>query len=147
MKVLLENQDKLADLAKDLLESAKKEKVNLICFFAELGAGKTTFSKYIAKELGVKENIISPTFVILKEYKTADSTFKKLVHIDAYRLKNESDAKIFKLSDYLQEGNLILLEWAENFENLPTPRIDIKIQVPNKQTRVFNILNLRGSTS
>lgn len=140
MKKVVKNEVELKDLAKELVEIIKEKNINLISFYAELGAGKTTFSKYLAKELGVKENIISPTFVILKEYETQDTKIKKLVHIDAYRLSGEEDAKVFKLDDYLKEGNLVLLEWAENFKNLPQKRLDIKIKILKDGGREFDIM-------
>ena len=56
---------------------------------AHIDSGKTTLTQEIAHTMGVKENIISPTFVIMKKYKVVDKTYKHLIHIDAYRL-NES---------------------------------------------------------
>ena len=53
-----------------------------------LGAGKTTLTQAIARELGITERLVSPTFVIMKLYQIKDSRFKHLIHIDAYRLNS-----------------------------------------------------------
>jgi len=80
-----------------------------------LGAGKTAFVKAVARELGIAEEITSPTFVIMKIYNTKNKTFKKLVHIDAYRLDNKEDMAVLALHAHLKEnGTLIMIEWPEN---------------------------------
>lgn len=109
--------DKLADTAHDLLKKARATKSNtatLITLSGDLGSGKTTLTKEIAKELGVKENIISPTFVIMKSYKTTDKVFKNLIHIDAYRLNHSQELINLGWKELLEnKDNLIIVEWPE----------------------------------
>jgi len=98
----------------------KNEGASVLALHGDLGAGKTTLTKEIAKQFRIKEKIISPTFVIMKIYKiNLNCKFKKLIHIDAYRLDSHSDLlnigwdKIIKDKD-----NLIILEWPEKVKKL-----------------------------
>jgi len=115
-KVLRENNIK--ETAKEIIDEVKlikKEEATLIVLSGDLGAGKTTLVQQIAKYLGVKEKIISPTFVIMKIYKTKDKIFKKLIHIDAYRLNKSSELMTLGWEKIMQEKNaLVLVEWPEN---------------------------------
>jgi tRNA threonylcarbamoyladenosine biosynthesis protein TsaE len=104
----------------EIQEVAKKviaenpEKV--ILFHGQMGAGKTTFIKALAKELGVTDATSSPTFSLVNEYKTANG--QPLYHFDVYRLKSESEALDFGIEDYLYSGNWCFIEWSEKIPNL-----------------------------
>ncbi|MCX6753845.1 MAG: tRNA (adenosine(37)-N6)-threonylcarbamoyltransferase complex ATPase subunit type 1 TsaE, partial [Candidatus Nomurabacteria bacterium] len=99
MKKILKANNK-EQITKEIIKKAilgKKKNATVISLSGDLGAGKTTITKEIAKQLGIKENVVSPTFVIMKIYKLKSSSkhyfnFKKLIHIDAYRIE---DAKEF----------------------------------------------------
>ena len=119
MVIQLEHID---TFAKEILEKVSAlhvvDKATVVFLSGDLGSGKTTTTKAIAKELGVGDDITSPTFVILKRYdispKVFDGMFSNLIHIDAYRLKNYSELERIKFAEYLmQEKNLILIEWPE----------------------------------
>ncbi len=86
----------------------------------DLGAGKTTFVKGLAKGLGITKNITSPTFVILKSYKTnGRGGIRHLVHLDCYRMEDKSDAEGIGLPEYFkQKGTLVLIEWPEKIESI-----------------------------
>ncbi len=84
----------------------------------ELGAGKTAFTKAVAKVLGVELNVTSPTFVLLKKYallkNNASQVFLNLIHIDAYRLKNAHELEVLGWTELLADSqNLIMIEWPE----------------------------------
>lgn len=113
----VEETEKLA--AEWLVELAAKvsdsDKATVVGLSGHLGAGKTAFTKAVAKALGVVEDVTSPTFVIMKSYDIKHPKWKHLVHIDAYRLEGEVDAKILKLGELKNDpSNLIMVEWVEN---------------------------------
>lgn len=92
---------------------------NRFALIGDLGSGKTTFVRYLAKELKIKENITSPTFVVRKDYQILDNkNFDKLVHIDAYRLGSAADVEAVGLFDEIENPkSLIFVEWFENINN------------------------------
>ena len=88
----------------------------------DLGAGKTTFTKGLAKGLGINRNVNSPTFNIIKEYQGRIP----LYHMDVYRLESGGDD--IGLDDYLFGYGVCVIEWASRIEDLlPMERLDIKI--------------------
>lgn len=114
----------------------------LVTISGELGAGKTAFTKAIAHVLGIEETVTSPTFVLEKIYQLGSETpkWKRLVHIDAYRLETGSDLAPLGFDELMQDaGNLILLEWPEKVADaLPTPAIKISITVNADDSRTFS---------
>jgi tRNA threonylcarbamoyladenosine biosynthesis protein TsaE len=107
----------------------------------DLGAGKTAFSQAVGKTVGVRENMHSPTFVIEKIYEINFRGFKKLIHIDAYRL--EKDAEIIHIgwNEIIKEPeNLILIEWPENVSGvIPENAYKISFQFLDENTRKIEI--------
>ena len=84
-----------------------------------LGSGKTAFVQAVAAELGVGEQITSPTFVIMKLYETKNEAFPRLVHIDAYRLEEGRELTALEFEKIVADPrNLVLIEWAENVKEM-----------------------------
>ena len=111
----LEDTKKIATDFITSLNNHKGERACIVGLSGDLGSGKTTFVQLIAKNLGVMESVTSPTFVIQKTYQIKHPFFKKLVHIDAYRL--ESTEELIKLNfneTSSDSRNLIFIEWPEN---------------------------------
>jgi len=102
-----------------------------------LGSGKTTFTKGIAQALGIKKEITSPTFAILKEYSLNKGNISKLVHVDAYRLKNVEDAKSVGIDEVIQDKNTVtIIEWPKNIrELLPAKTRYITFEYVDEKTR------------
>jgi tRNA threonylcarbamoyladenosine biosynthesis protein TsaE len=102
----------------------------LVAFYAPMGAGKTTFTTAVCKELGVEEDAISsPTFAIVNEYRGKGG--RPVFHFDFYRIESPSEALDIGLYDYLDSGELCLMEWPENVEGLlpeETLRVQISVQ-------------------
>ena len=76
---------------------------NLICLWGDLGSGKTTLVKGLAKTLGLKNTITSPSFLIFKVYKTKHKKFKRLVHVDLYRLEKNINFSKLGLEEYFND--------------------------------------------
>jgi tRNA threonylcarbamoyladenosine biosynthesis protein TsaE len=99
------------------LSSLPHEGAVVLALTGDLGAGKTAFVKAVAKELGITEHITSPTFVIMKMYETPvtnESGFKRLVHIDAYRLESAHELEVLGWNELLADPDaLIAIEWPE----------------------------------
>src|SRR5437870_249849 len=94
-------------------------KAEIIALQGELGSGKTHFAQHFGKILGVSEDMQSPTFVIMKSYAIDWKGFKKLIHIDAYRLEHENELLHLGWDELIDDPkNLILIEWPERVENL-----------------------------
>lgn len=122
-------QLKTLDDTKTLAQALSKiAEPNLyLLFTGDLASGKTQLAKFIATELGVQEVVNSPTFVILNEYQTNYDW--KLIHIDAYRLDEETDfTEYFELTI----GNFTIIEWPEkvnwDFQSLQTVSIKFELQ-------------------
>jgi tRNA threonylcarbamoyladenosine biosynthesis protein TsaE len=90
--------------------------VSIVLFEGEMGAGKTTFIKEICAGLGVQEAVSSPTYSIVNEYEKRNGN--RIYHFDFYRIKDESEALDIGFYEYLDSGNLCLIEWPSKVENL-----------------------------
>lgn len=111
----------------------------VLLFDGEMGVGKTTLIKSIAKELGVKKTTSSPTFSIVNEYQSSSEI---IYHFDFYRLKVESEAYDMGVEEYLYSGNWCFIEWPNKIENLlPVEYTLIKIERINNEERVLVIEN------
>lgn len=88
----------------------------VIVFQGQMGAGKTTFIKALAKALAVKDMTSSPTFALVNEYNAKDN--QKVYHFDVYRLKSEEEAMDMGIDEYLYSGQWCFIEWAEKIPNL-----------------------------
>jgi len=114
------------NIAKKLLQSYhKRHRGSLIIGLkGDLGAGKTFFVKSFLGAFGIKERVVSPTFVLMREYEIKNSNainkkYKKAYHIDAYRLHSLKDLRHLNFNKLLKEKNAILLiEWADKIKKL-----------------------------
>lgn len=121
--------DEIDRVAKELKGAAKD--LTLWLFFGEMGAGKTTLIKALAREFGVRETVSSPTFAIVHEYTSGDRS--KIYHFDMYRLGSEGEAFDIGMDEYLDSGNLCWVEWPEKLRKLlPEHHFDVRI-IPTDQ--------------
>lgn len=98
------------------------------CFEGDMGAGKTTLIAAIMLELGVKETVSSPTFSLVNEYEANLQT--PIFHFDFYRIKSSEEAYDMGIEEYLDSGNLCLIEWPSQISDIlsDTTRTIIHIQ-------------------
>ena len=122
--------------AKAFLEEIGENR--LVAFYAPMGAGKTTFTTAVCKQLGVQEDAVSsPTFAIVNEYRTG--TGEPLYHFDFYRIERLEEAFDIGLYDYLDSGCLCLMEWPENIEELlPEETVKVNIRVNPDGSRTLS---------
>ena len=122
---------------KNLAKKLAKKLTGVIALIGELGSGKTTFAQGFAAGLGIKEKIISPTFVLIRQHRIP-KTEKTLYHIDLYRI--EEDFSKLGLKEILENpNNIILIEWAEKLKDLPKNTTKILIQKQNTNKRVITL--------
>jgi tRNA threonylcarbamoyladenosine biosynthesis protein TsaE len=96
-------------------------------FEGQMGAGKTTLIKEICRAFGVIDTVQSPTFSIVNEYLTDKD--ESIYHFDCYRLKNEMEAFDIGIEEYLDSGNLCLIEWADKIPSfIPDQHAVIRIK-------------------
>tara|TARA_Y100000310_G_scaffold335741_1_gene418534 strand:+ start:2177 stop:2620 length:444 start_codon:yes stop_codon:yes gene_type:complete len=129
------------ELAKEILKT-KLKKALVIGLKGELGGGKTTFVQGLAKGLGVKEKVLSPTFLIVKRFELKNKS--NLFHIDCYRIKGVKDLKGLGLKDMISNPkNIIVIEWYQRIEKaLPKDIIIIGFKVVDEDTREIVVSDL-----
>lgn len=137
--------------SKEIIAEAKTVKTNgatVIGFSGELGAGKTTLIQGVGKALGVREKIQSPTFVILKTYPVTkrSAPWRRMVHIDAYRLERAKDALTLGLRHMLKKKeNVFCIEWPEKIKSLlPKRMLWVELRHKGKSHRHI-IVKARGT--
>ncbi|MGN0680257.1 MAG: tRNA (adenosine(37)-N6)-threonylcarbamoyltransferase complex ATPase subunit type 1 TsaE [Oscillospiraceae bacterium] len=107
-----DSPEETRNIAFELAKSFKAGDV--VLYEGDLGAGKTAFTKGIARSLDVEETVTSPTFAIVNEYEGRMPLF----HFDLYRLENFDDLYSIGFFDYLVRGGIIAAEWSENIPDL-----------------------------
>ena len=132
--IITKSEKETMTLAKKFASQLKGGEV--IALIGELGAGKTVFIKGLAKGLGVKQTITSPTFVLMKIYEVnKKNKIKNLCHVDAYRLKDGRELIDIGLTDWLLKSKVItVIEWADRVkEILPEKSIKIRLNYGKKE--------------
>jgi len=132
-----ETQKLAAKLVEELSDNESSTSV-VVGLSGDLGAGKTTFVQGIAKALGIEDRITSPTFILQKLYDlTGNKRFKKLVHVDAYRLESEDEMNAFEwLESINNKDNLIFVEWPEKIKKaMPKDTVFIDFVFVDENTR------------
>ena len=130
-KLTTHSVDETLEIAQNL--ESEKFPGMVICLNGELGSGKTVFVKGFAGSLGIKDNITSPTFNIVKEYENGELP---LYHMDVYRLEDTDETIGF--NDYFNGNGITIIEWADIIEDkLPEERLDITFKLIDENTRVL----------
>ena len=108
----------------------------VIAYRGDLGAGKTAFTRGLARGLGCAEQVTSPTYTIVNEYLTGRMP---LFHFDMYRLKSADDLWDIGWDDYLERGGVCAVEWSENVEDAMEDAIYVTIEKTGIDSRRITI--------
>jgi|SRR3989344_1912875 len=126
------------NLAKNM--AAQLQGGQLLALVGNLGVGKTVMVKALARAWGVTQNIMSPTFVLLKIYDIDHKSIKKMVHVDCYRLAGQEDLADIGLADYLhQPDTVVVIEWADKISGLPADTIYVNIEHRGEEQRKITV--------
>jgi tRNA threonylcarbamoyladenosine biosynthesis protein TsaE len=110
----------------------------VVAFEGEMGAGKTTLIRALAAELGVADDVSSPTFSLVNEYR--DARQQPVYHFDFYRIESLDEAERMGATEYLDSGYLCLVEWPARVEALlPTPRLEVRLSVLGPESREIHL--------
>lgn len=114
MKWSIDDLEGLKEVAAQFLSYVEKR--TIFALYGPMGVGKTTFVKAVADCLGVADDVTSPTFAIVNEYRTKSG--EPLYHFDFYRVNNASEALDFGCEEYFSSGNRCFIEWPEKIGEL-----------------------------
>lgn len=133
------------DTEKFATEFAKTHPTGSIWLSGDLGAGKTTFTRYLLQALGHNGAVKSPTYTLVEPYQIAqtDNSIKPVYHADLYRLNDPEELDFIGFFEYFDEPNsLVIIEWASRAENiLPKPDILIEIKRLENDDRQLILTN------
>lgn len=133
MTITIKSTDDLDNAAKKFVGEMGNNTV--FAFYGTMGAGKTTFIKALCKELGVDDEVNSPTFAIVNEYRSA-TTAELIYHFDFYRIKKIEEVYDMGYEDYFYSGAICLIEWPELAESvLPEDTVRVKVGVKDDGSR------------
>jgi len=113
----------------------------ILAYEGDLGAGKTAFTRGLARGLGAKEQVTSPTYTIVNEYLSGRMP---LFHFDMYRLSCSDDLWDIGWEDYLERSGVCAVEWSENVADAMEGAIVVYIQKLGEQTRRITITGGNG---
>lgn len=138
-KTIIKNDQAMQDFGSKFAEGLIPSDV--VILIGDLGSGKTTFAKGLARALGVDSRVISPTYVIVRIYKTKNTTIQRLYHLDLYRLAGEDEVKGIDLKDFLNDKNgLVVVEWPEISRTLIEGKVwKVKIKILEDDAREVSI--------
>lgn len=129
----------LSKSVKDTLKIAESyaktlKKGDVVLLNGEMGAGKTAFTKGLAKGLNIKDEITSPTYAYMNDYDGV------LYHYDCYRLSSGEDAEALGLTDYFYMGGVCVIEWGENIKSvLPDTAKTVEIIKKSENERIIKL--------
>jgi len=130
-------------LAQEIAKSKLKKATFVLALQGELGSGKTTFLQGFAKGLGIKEKILSPTFVIMRKFKIRKKTrdFKNFYHIDCYRIKKPKEILDLGFKEIISNPrNIVAIEWADRIKKiLPKNKLVLKFKFVDESKRQIAI--------
>ena len=141
MKISIKSEAELPRAAETFLQEIGD--AGHIAFHAPMGAGKTTFINALCGVLGTDDDVSSPTFSIINEYRTREGD--TIYHFDFYRIEDRREALDLGLDEYFDSGALCLMEWPENVEDfLPDDTLHVSIDVEDDGSRIIRLSDGRS---
>ena len=126
----------LEKVAQEIISFGKENDIWLL--MGQMGAGKTTLSKELCRQLGVVDLVQSPTFSLVNEYLTKSGDV--IYHFDFYRIEDTDELANIGVEEYFDSGNLCLIEWPEKVSELiPDKYLKMFIEVLEDDTRVIKL--------
>ena len=133
LKYTLDTIHVVSDHIKDLINN-----YTIFLFEGDMGSGKTTLIKQVVKDIGISENVKSPTFSLVNEYIENDLI---IFHFDLYRINKENELDSIGFYEYLDSGKLCFIEWPNiAIQNIYKDYVLIKISITNDSEREIEIL-------
>lgn len=149
-RIYKENEiSEIATLVLQEISTSSFSSAVLVTLSGDLGAGKTSLTQEIARQIGVSENVISPTYIIMKRYEIPSDSllnkkcdFENFIHIDAYRIEDEEELLNLRWNEILANPkNLVFLEWPEKVKGLTKePSFSITLTHHNTDSRKVVLL-------
>lgn len=137
MEITVNNIEDLPRAAEELLEAIGDRRI--IALRGKMGAGKTTLVAELMRQLKMDDEASSPTFAIANEYHSSE-TGQTVYHFDFYRIDSPSEAFDIGIEDYWDSGNLCLMEWTENIEDiLPEETLFVEIEELPDGSRLISL--------
>ena len=124
--------NQLSAVSEDIKKNINK---NIVLISGEMGVGKTTLIKEILRSMNVIDNISSPTFSIINEYNTNNEEL--IYHMDLYRIKSFNELEGIGLFEYLESGNLCIIEWGDMIEKIIESEFNKFVILKEHESRII----------
>lgn len=136
--IALSTLAELPAAAAQLLAALTEAACPVVAFEGEMGAGKTTLIRAFCAALGVADDVTSPTFALVNEYR--DGRDQPVYHFDFYRIDSENEAERIGASEYFDSGYLCLVEWPARVAGLlPLPYLEVRLTVQPDESRTVEL--------
>ncbi len=141
MQKIFYSQNQIEEIAHQIVAKSKSKN---LCFYGQMGAGKTTLIRALVKNLGAEGSANSPTFGIVNEYHRVNGDVLGY-HFDFYRLNNETEALDLGFEEYLNQNAWVFIEWPEMINSLlPEERTEIHIKIVDELHREIKVKLVNG---
>ncbi len=139
MDRILDGMNETSSFAKDVFVSLRpeKERATILTLSGDLGSGKTAFTKEFAKALGIEEPVVSPTFVLGRFYEIPNGPWRRLLHVDAYRLDSAEEIRVLRWDELVRDPTLVIVvEWPERIVGfIEDPALALRFSVVDEAIR------------
>lgn len=148
MEISTQSAEETCNLGEKIGNYLKKQpNVNTACILllqGELGSGKTTFMQGVAKGLGIPHRLVSPTYILVKEYEINEGNYQKLYHIDLYRLTKMRETDMMQFADIFANSNAICaVEWPERLDTKLASAVNVQFFVAGENSRRIRIEGMK----